>query len=97
MTCETPRYDLWYDQEVDMPVAKIAISLDQELLERLDRLVRDGTFASRSHAIRVAVAEKLDRLEGSRLARECAKLDVDEERALADEGLGAELEQWPEY
>jgi hypothetical protein len=45
----------------------------------------------------VAVSEKLDRLDGSRLARECAKLDVVEEQALADEGLGAELEQWPEY
>jgi Arc/MetJ-type ribon-helix-helix transcriptional regulator len=80
-----------------MPVAKIAISLERELLERLDRLVGEGSFASRSHAIRVAIAEKLDRLDGSRLARECAKLDLAEEQGLADEGIGAELEQWPEY
>lgn len=97
MACETTWYDSWYDQEAQMRVAKIAISLDRELLERLDRLVRDGSFSSRSHAIRVAVYEKLDRLDGSRLARECAKLDTAEEQALADEGLGAEIEQWPEY
>ncbi|MBW2278035.1 MAG: ribbon-helix-helix protein, CopG family [Deltaproteobacteria bacterium] len=80
-----------------MPVAKIAISLEKELLDRLDRLVSEGRFSNRSQAIRVAVFEKLDRLDGSRLARECAKLDVAQEQAMADEGLGAELEQWPEY
>jgi len=32
----------------------------------------------------------LARLYRSRLARECAKLDPDAERALAEEGMGAE-------
>jgi hypothetical protein len=36
-----------------------------------------------------AVAEKLERMAKTRLARECAKLDADEERALAEEGLAA--------
>ncbi len=31
------------------------------------------------------------------LARECAKLDPKSEQRLADEGMDAELEQWPEY
>ena len=31
-------------------------------------------FPSRSHAIQVAVEEKLARMDQSRLARECAKL-----------------------
>ena len=43
------------------------------------------------------MAEKLDRLRRGRLARESAKLDPKEEKALAEEGLGAELETWPEY
>lgn len=32
-----------------------------------------------------------------RLAEECAKLDPGEERALAEEGLCADTEAWPEY
>ena len=39
----------------------------------------------------------LERLSRTRLARETAKLDPDEEKALAEEGLSAELAAWPEY
>jgi len=80
-----------------MPRAKVAISLEQATLNRLDRLVRRRMFPSRSQAIQEAVAEKLARLERSRLARECAKLDPRHEKALAEEGLPDELERWPEY
>ncbi len=80
-----------------MPVAKIAITLDRDTLRRLDQLVARRRVPNRSRAIQEAVEEHLDRLERGRLARECAKLDRAEERALADEGLGAELETWPEY
>ena len=41
--------------------------------------------------------EKLERLERSRLAEECAKLDPDFEKAMADEGLSEELAAWPKY
>ena len=75
-----------------MPMAKsrIAITLEARLLDRLDLLVSKEVFGSRSHAIQVAVEEKLGRMERSRLARECSKLDRVFEKALADEGLGAE-------
>jgi hypothetical protein len=43
------------------------------------------------------VAEKLARLEKSRLAQECAKLDPTFEKALAEEGLSEDLAEWPEY
>jgi len=33
---------------------------------------------------------------GDRLSREVAKLDHDEERALAEEGMASELASWPE-
>jgi len=33
----------------------------------------------------------------TRLARECAKLSLREEQKLADEGLAADTETWPEY
>lgn len=80
-----------------MPKAKVAITLDSRLLERLDELVASSDYPSRSQAIEAAVAEKLERLEGTRLARECARLDPEEERAWAEEGLKAELETWPPY
>lgn len=70
--------------------AKIAISLDKVTLQRLDRLVDKEVFPNRSQAIESAVAEKLQRLDRSRLARECAKLDPDFEQALSDESLSSE-------
>ncbi|MEC9340297.1 MAG: ribbon-helix-helix protein, CopG family [Pseudomonadota bacterium] len=80
-----------------MATAKIAITLDEETLKRLDRLVRSSSFPSRSRAIQTAVQEKLDRMEQGRLARECAKLEPPHEQALAEEGLAEELSAWPEY
>jgi len=80
-----------------MPKAKIAITLDEALLGRLDELVRQSAFASRSSAIEAAVEEKLERLARTRLARECAKLDPEAERGLAEEGLSADLREWPQY
>jgi len=79
-----------------MSVAKIAVSLDPRALQRVDRLVRSGVFANRSRAIQEALDEKLDRLEHTRLARECAKLDPEEEKAWANERWTADL-PWPEY
>ena len=80
-----------------MPSAKIAISLDSSLVDRLDRLVNKGVFPSRSRAIQDAVRERLDRISRDRLARECAKLDRRFEASLAEEGMALEAEQWPNY
>ena len=80
-----------------MPKAKVAVSLDALTLRRVDRLVRDAHYPNRSQAIEAAVAAHLDRLEHRRLIDECAKLDPDEERALAEEGLTADSAEWPEY
>jgi len=80
-----------------MSKIKVAITLDEETLGRLDRLVKDRLFPSRSNAIQEAVEEKLERLERSRLARECAKLDPAFEQAMAEEGMSEELSEWPEY
>jgi len=80
-----------------MPRAKVAISLDEKTLNQLDRLVKSRVFPNRSQAIQEAVEEKLSRLDRSRLASECAKVDPVFEKALAEEGLSAELAEWPEY
>jgi metal-responsive CopG/Arc/MetJ family transcriptional regulator len=76
-----------------MARAKIAISLDALLLERVDRFVKEEVFPNRSQAIQAAVEEKLARLRKGSLARECAKLDPLFEKALAEEGLSEELAQ----
>lgn len=80
-----------------MPKTKVAVTVDAELLERVDELVAKRRFANRSQAVETALAEKLERLARTRLARECAKLDPREEKALAEEGLAGSLETWPEY
>lgn len=80
-----------------MPKAKIAISIDEKALERIDRLVRSGAYDNRSQAIEDAVVDKLDRIGRTRLAMECAKLEPAEEKALAEEALSEEISGWPEY
>jgi metal-responsive CopG/Arc/MetJ family transcriptional regulator len=80
-----------------MPKTKIAVTLDANLVDELDRLVSKRRFANRSQAVEVAVAEKLQRLAKTRLAQECAKLNPDDERAWAEQGLAGSRDAWPEY
>ena len=80
-----------------MAASKIAITIDENVLKQIDLLVKSKYFPNRSKAIQQAVAEKLMRIEKSRLARECAKLDPKFEQSIAEEGFSAELEEWPEY
>lgn len=80
-----------------MATEKIAITLDELLIEKLDKLVEKKVFPNRSRAIQQAVEEKVDRLNRNRLATECAKLDPKFEQAMAEEGFNSEIEEWPEY
>ena len=80
-----------------MSTAKIAITIEENLLGKLDRLVSSRVFPNRSKAIQEAIQEKLSRVNRSRLARECAKLDPKVEKALAEEGISQEVGGWPEY
>ncbi len=80
-----------------MAAAKIAITIDREILKNVDRLVEKKIYPNRSRAIGDALREKIARLGRNRLANECAKLDRKAEQALADEGLSSELKNWPKY
>lgn len=80
-----------------MSVAKVAVSIDQDLLAELDCLVAKQVFSSRSQAVQAAVREKVARLKRRRLAEECAKMDPQFEKRMAEEGMAGELAQWPEY
>jgi len=80
-----------------MPVSKIAITIDNNLLKEIDLLVKWNLFPNRSKAIQEAIADKLKRLKKTRLAQECAKLDPDFEQNMAEEGFSMEIDGWPRY
>jgi Arc/MetJ-type ribon-helix-helix transcriptional regulator len=71
-----------------MTNVRLSITLKQETLRQVDRLVDGRVFPNRSQAIQNALHEMIERMQRSRLAAECAKLDPKFEQALA-EGLGA--------
>ena len=79
----------WCDElsYLTMPKTKVALMLDSTLLERVDELVARRRFRSRSQALEAALADKVQRLARTRLARESAKLDPGEEKRLAEQGL----------
>jgi len=80
-----------------MSTAKVAITIEESLLSKVDRLVKSHVFPNRSRAIQEAVSDKLARIDRRRLAQECSKLDKRFEQAIAEEGLNSEIESWPEY
>jgi metal-responsive CopG/Arc/MetJ family transcriptional regulator len=80
-----------------LPKEKVAVTIEKNILTKLDRMVAEGIYPSRSSAVEDAVKEQIEKVEKSRLAREAAKLDPAYEQALADEGLAGDLSEWPEY
>ncbi|MEX0692389.1 MAG: ribbon-helix-helix domain-containing protein [Gemmatimonadales bacterium] len=77
-----------------MPKAKVAITVDEQLLAVLDRHVAHGAFANRSQAVEAALDAWVSRLARTRLATESAKLDAREEQRVAEE---AREDPWPDY
>ena len=80
-----------------MPKTKVAVTVDAQLLERVDALVAAQRFANRSQAVESALADTVEKLARTRLARECAKVNRREEQALAEEGFQLAADTWPEY
>ena len=80
-----------------MTTAKIAITLEKDILHRLDLLVKSNFFPNRSKAIQEAVKEKLGKIEQNRLEVESLKLDKEFEQALSEEGFSLEVNEWPKY
>ena len=80
-----------------MNKTKIAITIDHESVKQLDQLIKKNIYLNRSQAIQEAVKEKLKRIERSRLAKECSRLNPDFEKAMAEEGISEDLSKWPKY
>ena len=76
-------------------VQKVAVTLEKKTVADLDRWVREGRYPNRSRALQRAVDLLEEREERSGLARELAKLNPAEERAMAEEGLGDD--SWPAF
>ncbi len=81
---------------IPMATRKVAVTIQEDTLLDVDRWVKQGRFANRSRAVQAALTELIARRRRTRLVEELAKLDPQEERQLADEGLGDEA-AWPEY
>ena len=77
--------------------SKIATTVSPLVLNRLDALVQNEHYASRSKAIEQVVEVQLQRLERTRLSDECALLDADKEQAMADIGLALDAAAWPAF
>lgn len=77
--------------------AKVAITIERSVLEEVDSLVARRQFLNRSQAIESAVIESLAKLKRTRLITALQAVDPDEEKAIAEEGLGLEADTWPEY
>lgn len=80
-----------------MSSAKVAITLDKDILNQIDYLVKEGKYKSRSKAIQDALEDKIKNWRRRRLIEEVSKLDPDEERSFAEESLSAGNEVWEEY
>ena len=85
----------WPGGAAKRPASGSDARLDKTTLDHLDRLVKRSVFPSRRQAIHIAIEEKPDRIERGRLTRECAKLDRDFEKSLAEEGVSEDLSAWP--
>lgn len=79
-----------------MPRARVSVSLDPSAIAELDRLAKRRRLNGRSQALRAFVEAGVGRLDARRFARECAKLDPEYEKALAEWKTSRVLEQWPE-
>ncbi len=77
-----------------MSALKIAVSIQESTLLRLDRLVKEKRYPNRSRVIQEALEEKIEKIERNRLKQECEKLNPDEEKMFAEEGFSFEVEQF---
>ena len=65
---------------------KIAITIDEKLLEEIDYLVTQKIYPNRSKAIEANIEANRDTLRRRRFEIECTKLDPQEEQELAEWG-----------
>jgi metal-responsive CopG/Arc/MetJ family transcriptional regulator len=80
-----------------MATAKIAITLDDNLLREVDRWVAQKLYPNRSQAVQAALFAQATQVNQQRLEAECAKLDPHEEQEFAELGIEDALSDWSTY
>ena len=80
-----------------MNTVRLAVSLEKNILDQIDTLVKNKQYPSRSQLVRSALKEKISKLNKNRLVKECDKLDDKFEVKLSEESFFVENEEWPEY
>lgn len=68
---------------------RIVVGIDPELVAGIDELIDQRRFVGRGEFVEEAVSRQFGRLRRDRLAEACLRLDPDEERGLAEEGMGS--------
>ena len=79
---------------ITMKYSKIAVSIPTAFLVKLDRLVKEDRFPSRSFAIQKAIEDELKHIERTSLSYACNLLDPKEEKTLAEEGMQEDMKVW---
>jgi metal-responsive CopG/Arc/MetJ family transcriptional regulator len=80
-----------------MATAKIAITLDDNLLREVDQWVAQKLYPNRSQAVQAALFAQATQVNQQRLEAECAKLDPQEEQEFAELGIEDALSDWSTY
>ncbi|NJM49179.1 MAG: hypothetical protein HC860_25890 [Alkalinema sp. RU_4_3] len=89
----------WNEAELAFRCERLSVRLERlaEGFLRMGQLSQDAANADLVLEIVKEIEDKILRLGRTRLARELALLDPQEEQRLAEEGLDRELSEWPEY
>ena len=78
-----------------MASVKVTVTLDKNILSKLDELVKEKIFKSRSMAVQKAIQDEVKFIKRKRFMEACKNLEPSEEISIAEEGM--EYEKWPEY
>jgi metal-responsive CopG/Arc/MetJ family transcriptional regulator len=80
-----------------MTAAKIAITLDENLLKEVDCWVEQKLYPNRSQAVQAALSTQSKQISQQRLEAECLKLNPQEEQEFAELGMNEALNDWASY
>ena len=75
-----------------MPTKSINITIDEEVLQKSDRLVQEGKYPNRSRFIEEAIALRLKQIDAEFIGEQAKLLAEDE----SEEWFEGEIESWQE-
>ncbi len=85
-------YSVKYSVNYIMPTKSINITIDEEVLQKSDRLIREGKYPNRSRFIEEAITLRLKQIDAEFIGEQAKLLAQDE----AEEWFQGEIESWQE-